>query len=143
MNAVRTVDADLGELRWNEELKWWEGSVKLESASPFKLYVFSREPAGRLISVEARHAFRRLRSLEFASRRYAAAELTAIHNDEWSHGRMVSEPEFARRLSPDSIEIHESGYAEFHFKADELFSGHGVGVRVQPDGGFQEAVVEG
>jgi hypothetical protein len=47
------------------------------------------------------------------------------------------------RLIPASIEIHEQGYAEFHFKDGSLFSGHGIGVRIKTDGSFQEAVIEG
>lgn len=77
------------------------------------------------------------------ARAYAARELTSIYNQEWSGGKIVTELEFARRLMPASIEIHEQGYAEFHFKDAGLFSGHEVGVRIKADGSFQEAVIEG
>src|SRR5580692_3950596 len=137
------TDADFGDLVWNPELDWWEGSVKLDSPQPFVLYLFSRDDPDRGISDESRTAFRRLAAMEAPARAYAALQLTASYNREWSDGKIVTEPEFARRLIPESIEIHEQGYAEFHFKDAGLFSGHGVGVRIKADGSFQEAVMEG
>ena len=137
------TDADFGDLVWNPELDWWEGSVKLDSPQPFVLYLFSRDDPDRGISDESRAAFLRLAALEAPARAYAALHLTASYNREWSDGKIVTESEFARRRIPDSIEIHEQGYAEFHFKDAGLFSGHGIGVRIKADGSFQEAVMEG
>jgi|HubBroStandDraft_6_1064221.scaffolds.fasta_scaffold147519_2 hypothetical protein len=137
------ADPDFGDLVWNPELDWWEGSVKLDSPQPFVLYLFSRDDPDRQITAEARNAFRRVAGMEGTARAYAALQLTASYNREWSDGKIVTEPEFARRLIPASIEIHEQGYAELHFQDGGLFSGHGVGVRIKPDGSFQEAVMEG
>ena len=137
------TDADFGHLVWNPDLDWWEGSVNLDSPQPFVLYLFSRDDPNRGISDDARNAFRRLAAMEAPARAYAALQLTASYNREWSDGKIVTEPEFARRLTPESIEIHEQGYAEFHFKDGGLFSGHRIGVRIKADGSFQEAVMEG
>jgi len=136
-------DAEFGDLVWNPELDWWEGSVKLDSPRSFDLYVFSRDAPDRRISDEARFAFRRVAGMETIVRAYAAGQLTSICNREWSDGRVVTEVEFARRLIPASIEIHEQGYVEFHFKDGGLFAGHEIGVRIKADGSFQEAVIEG
>lgn len=143
MNPTTFIDSELGALRWDPELEWWEGSVKLLSAKPFTLYIFSRYSADGAIPAEARQVSRKLSQLELTCRRFAASELGKIQNEEWSEGRLVSEAEFAGRLIPESIVIHESGYTEFHFGDDGLFWGHWVGVRIKPDGTFQEAVVEG
>jgi hypothetical protein len=143
MKPTAMIDSEFGALRWNPDLEWWEGSVKLASAKPFTLYIFARETADGRVSDEARRTFRTLAQFETECRRYAAAELLEIHNQEWAEGKEISESEFIERLIPDSVEIHESGYMEFHFHDDDLFWGHGVGVRIQPDGKFQEAVVEG
>jgi hypothetical protein len=97
----------------------------------------------RSITVDARVAIARIRTAEDACRSYACDELLEIHNSEWSEGGVIDAGEFKRRLEPDSVEVHESGYAEVHFRDDDLFWGHSVGVRIRPDGGFQEAVVEG
>ena len=137
------TDADFGDLVWNPDLDWWEGSVKLDSPQPFVLSVFSRDDPDRRISDAARNALRRVARMEAMARAYAALQLTAICNREWSDGKIVTEREFARRLIPASIEIHEQGYAEFHFKDGGLFAGHEVGVRIKADGSFQEAVIEG
>ena len=143
MTEQLVVDEELGPLRWDPSLEWWEGEIRLSSQDPFVLYVMSRHDDGRPITDEARAAIARIRTLETTCRRYAASELLAVHNAEWSEGNLTSTEEFADRLSPDSVEVHESGYAEVHFTDGELFGGHLVGVRIKPEGSFQEAVVEG
>lgn len=60
MNPTTFIDAELGALRWDPELEWWEGSVKLLSAKPFTLYIFSRYSADGAIPAEARQVFRKL-----------------------------------------------------------------------------------
>ncbi|MHC5066558.1 MAG: DUF2262 domain-containing protein [Planctomycetota bacterium] len=138
-------DSDLGTLTWDAQLEGWEGSIQLSSKTPFHLYIFARTclAIDRDITKEARLAIAKMRSHELACRRYAAEQLLAIHNAEWAEGRPISAAEFERRLKPDSLEIHESGYSEIHFGDDELFWGHSVGVRLRANGDFQEAVIEG
>ena len=138
-------DSELGRLTWDDRLKWWEGSISLSSNVAFRLYIFARQghTPNRGITAEARSALQRIRGLEAACRRYAAEELIGIRNSEWSDGNAVSHADFVRRLTPESVEIHESGYSEMHFGDGDLFWGHSVGIRIGPDGTFQEAVVEG
>jgi len=137
------IDSDLGPLTWNAELDWWEGTIRLSSPELFRLYVFARSTPEQTITNDAHSAIRCLRTLEDSCRRYAATELLAVHNEEWAENGPIKDDEFMRRLVPDSLVIHESGYAELHFGDGDLFWGHGVGVRIRPDGSFQEAVVEG
>jgi len=139
------ADPDLGLLTWDEGLEWWEGSILLSSVAPYRLYVFARAshvPA-RNITEAARLSIARLRDLEPACRRYATGQLLGVRNSEWATGDPLSPDDFARRFTPAGIEVHETGYAEVHFGDGGLFSGHGIGVRIRPDGTFQEAVVEG
>lgn len=142
-NEGLVVDHDLGPLEWDEDLDWWEGEILLGSNQPFVLHILSRKDDRRPITDEARAAIARIRASEAACRRYAADELLAIHNSEWSEGTSISADEFVARLSPDSVEVHEGGYVEVHFKDGGLFRGHSVGVRIEPEGAFQDAVVEG
>lgn len=58
------ADADFGDLVWNPELEWWEGSVKLDTPQPFVLYIFSRDEPDRRIADDARNAFRRVAAME-------------------------------------------------------------------------------
>ena len=139
------IDTELGALKWNEELEFWEGSIRLSSSDAFELAVFARAGlvADRVISADARRAIARIRTAEDACRSFACKELLEIHSAEWSEGNVIDGSEFMRRLEPDSVEVHESGYSEIHFRDGGLFWGHSVGVRIRPDGSFQEAVVEG
>ncbi len=138
-------DEMLGVLTWDAQLDWWEGKLKLESATPFVLYLLTRSEftPERRITDECRTAIDRIVESEAEYRLYAAKQLCDIHNSEWNDGPPISEDEFAQRLTPDSIEVHESGYAEIHFHDGGLFWEHGVGVRLRQTGEFQEAVVEG
>ena len=138
-------DPELGTLTWNDQLEWWEGSIRMTSPKEFELFVLARPSLveDRSITVDARVAIARIRTAEDACRSYACDELLEIHNSERSEGSVIDAGEFKRRLEPDSVEVHESGYAEVHFRDGDLFWGHSVGVRIRPDGGFQEAVVEG
>ena len=130
------------DVTWDPNLEWWQGTILLESSQPFQLYVFARSE-DRRITEAARRTIERLASSEWASRQFAAAQLHEIQQSEWSEGEQVSVDEFASRLIPESVEVHESGYAELHFGDDDLFWGHTVGVRIRADGTFQEAVIEG
>ncbi len=138
-------EPDLGTLTWDDRLDWWEGSILLSSNVPFRLFILAREglTTNRAITADARAAARRIRDLEAACRHYAADQLFDVYEEEWSEGSAVSRADFIGRLTPDTVEIHETGYSEVHFGDGDLFSGHGVGVRIRPDGSFQEAVVEG
>ena len=138
-------DETLGTLAWNNEFEWWEGKIKLDSDTPFVLYVFVRPDftSDREITEECRMAVNRIVTSEAEYRVYAANQLCDIHNSEWNDGPLTSEEEIARRLVTDTVEVHESGYAEIHFGDGGLFWDHGVGVRLRPTGEFQEAVVEG
>ena len=145
MSAHSLIDPDLGALTWNDELEFWEGSIRLSSSDAFELCVFARARlvADRAISADARRAIARIRTAEDECRSFACKELLEIHNDEWSEGSVIDAGEFMRRLEPESVEVHESGYSEIHFGDGGLFWGHSVGVRIRPDGSFQEAAVEG
>ncbi len=145
MSEHSIIDPELGALTWNDELEYWQGSIRLSSSDVCELVVFARSRfvADRAISADARRTIARLRTAEEACRAFACAQLLEIHNAEWSEGRVIDAGEFTRRLEPESVEVHESGYSEIHFRDGDLFRDHGVGVRMRPDGSFQEAVVEG
>lgn len=138
-------DAQLGRLSWCAEFEGWEGSVPMTSGESCGLLVFARASlvAERAITVEARAAIERLRGAESACRSFASAELLEIHNSEWSEGATLDATGFERRLELDSLEVHESGYAEVGFTDGDLFWGHDVVVRIRPDGSFQEVVLAG
>ena len=145
-NSIHSmVDPDLGELIWNARLQSWEGSMRLSSPQPYALHVFARaaHTPDRAITTKARLSIARIRGLEATCRQFASDQLLDIHNSEWPDSEPLRSEDFASRLIASSIEVHEDGYVEVHFGDGGLFSGHVVGVRVRPDGSFQEAVIEG
>jgi hypothetical protein len=145
MTTHSVVDPELGPLKWDEHLELWEGSLRLSTSDALELAVFARAKlaTNRAITAEARRAIERIRAAEFACRAFACEQLLETQNGEWSDGDIIDSSEFMRRLELESVEVHESGYSEVHFRDGGLFWGHSVGVRIRPDGTFQEAVVEG
>jgi hypothetical protein len=138
-------DRDLGAISWDREYEWWEGSLRTKSGDSWRLLVLARTgfSPDRAITEASRATIARIRDTEETCRRYAAGELLHMCNEEWNDGPALTTDEFISRLTPDSIEVHESGYAEVHYGDGKLFRDHGVGVRIRPDGSFQEAVLEG
>ena len=137
------TDPECGLLTWNSDLDGWEGAITLPSAQSVELFIFSREdPDGRITS-SARAALQRIVKTEPELRRYAARELVEIHNSEWCDGPPLREDQFGQQLIPESVEVHEGGYAEVHYQGEGLFDGHSIGVRIRENGELQEAVVEG
>ncbi len=143
MAADERTDSELGQLKWDDRVDWWEGEITLTSEQPFVLCILSRTDDKRVITEDARMAIARIRELETRCREYAADELLEIHNSEWSEGNPISKDVFVGRLSPECVVVHETGYAEICFEDGDLFWGHMVEIRIKPDGSFQEAVVAG
>ena len=87
-------------------------------------------------------AFEKMMVSELIARQFAAKELLAVHNDEWSEGKKIAESEFVSRLIPSTIQLWPGGDAEISFGDDDLFWGHEIGVRFR-GGEFTEAVLQG
>jgi hypothetical protein len=138
-------DPDFGELTWDDKLDWWAGSIYLSAPEPFQLYIHTQSQIDRDITAEARRAAAWIRNSEAAIRSYAAGQLLETHNTAgWNEqDQDLPAADFIQRLIPDSVSLHPNGYAEVGFADDDMFWGHIVGVRIQADGNFQEAVVEG
>jgi hypothetical protein len=130
-------------LKWDAALQCWEGEISLSSPEPFRLSVFARDVVVSAITSQAHLAMDRVRQLESECRLYAANQLLETLNQGWAEDGPITTDEFVRRLVPDSIVVHESGYTEVYFSDDDMFWGHLVAVRIKPDGTFQEALIEG
>ena len=134
-------DAQLGNLKFDDQIGCWEGRVTLPSGASFTLYVHT-SGNDRAITDAARLAFEKMRHSETEARQFAADELLPVHNDEWCEGKPIDAREFMRRLVPAVIQVWPHGSAEISFDDGDLFWGHEVGVRYR-DGKFTEAVVQG
>ena len=135
-------DPQLGDLKFDTTISWWEGRVKLSSGSSFVLYVHTSPGGDQSITDAAPTTFDKMKSSEAAARRFAADELLALHREEWSEGKPIDSEEFMRRLIPAAIQVWPDGDAEISFGDDDMFWGHEVGIRYR-DGKFTEAVVQG
>lgn len=57
-------DPELGTLKWNDQLEWWEGSIRMTSPKEYDLFVLARQSLvkDRSITVDARVAIARIRT---------------------------------------------------------------------------------
>jgi hypothetical protein len=136
-------DAELGSLKWNDELKMWEGQIKLTSEKPFQLFIFSRNNPERLIETESRIAIQRIKKCEQDCRKHILDHMLEIYNEYWSEGETITEKDLDSRISPDCVTINEDGYAEVNFDDGGLLLGHLINVRFRANGDFQEVGLQG
>jgi hypothetical protein len=140
--SVQLSHPELGQLVFDAEIGWWEGSVTLPSNAKFLLYVHTPAEGDSSITNAALVAFEKMKASELFARQFAAKELLAVYNKEWSEGKKIAEHEFVSRLVPAAIQLWPDGDAEMSFGDDDLFWGHEIGVRYR-GGKFTEAVVQG
>lgn len=139
---MTTTDTQFGDLIWDADLGWWTGMADLASGSSFTLYIHTPSEEDTSITEKAREAFVTMQASEQNIRKFAAQELLATHNDNWSDGKRITEVEFIHRLIPSAIELFPDGDAEMSFGDDDMFWGHEIGVRYRGDR-LTEAVIQG
>lgn len=135
-----------GRLLWDERMTSYEGEADLGpdgkirlSLQPFTDVVPGQEPgelgdptafvdlcAGKLGWV--REHVQMLSS-------YVASQLLADHNDgDWCAGEPITESEFVRRITLTDVTIDQDGTIEVCFDDGDLFWGHALLARVNPEG---------
>ncbi len=117
--ARRLEDHQLGTLIWEDDFKQWEGEICIAPFAPCALSVFSREDPERPITVPVRAAIARAASSERTYRERAANELLKTYESEWSDEPQLTTQQFMNRWRLISVEVHESGYAELSYDAQE------------------------
>lgn len=152
-NKVVTINSEaFGELILNKELGWYEGKG-----------IWLGEEVGITIAAEdedkdvsedlllAEQFFAEQTEWNKKIREYAAEELTDLANDwladsvddEDEEPQEITEEDFAKRITIDSICFDEDGEFTVYFGDDDMFWGHSVVVYGDVENGPNEAQMEG
>jgi hypothetical protein len=138
-------DQVLGEMKWIRSYGWYEGravwngrraKVRLETKLPEGFY------AAKLM---ARGLWDAEESLVGQIRQTVLADLFELKNGNWLEEgeKPLTEKQFLRRLTLESIAIREDGNWEFWYDDGNLFLGHSICVAGTLGGGPTAASIEG
>ncbi len=146
----------LGELVYNEELKWFEGSVNwCGNNVDFSLNVSnSNETELNNTILVATDMVKNQQKWDDTVRKYAAEYLTDLAND-WAYDDYdeedeeseeppeIMEQEFAERIDLCDITFYSDGRFVFWFYDDDMFAGHSVTVYGDIENGCNNTGIEG
>ena len=135
---------DLGELRYDARLGWYEGSATV-AAEVVNLYLSAEteEEAMQSLAVAA-SCFPSLAGFLATAKSFASNTLLHLKNGEWREddGTQVSHLQFVERLTTESVVFHPDGTVEATFTDGGLFQGHVVTVTAE-NGSFVDASIAG
>ncbi len=137
-------DPLFGQLQWDPETDWWEGSVPTANGESFNLSVQPRSPVDRSITEKTRGIYRQhCRELDHI-REEALREFYSRTRDQHGYEDLTLEQLF-EHLRPDGIMVRSDGYLEVGFadRQEKVFGGgHIIVSRFWPSG-TREVVLEG
>lgn len=93
----------------------------------------------------ANEIHQKLRALDREAKSYAAKELLPTKNDFWLNDgeKEMSERTFIQMIKLESITVRDDGSYDFWYKDGDIFWGHSIEVRSEPDKGFFDASMQG
>jgi hypothetical protein len=144
MRAALVTDPELGELSWNAESLWWEGTCTMADGTRLPLYVhslgdmtqgppFEDATWDRTITPESRIALARVRCSDSIFRAAVSKEYLPLFS-HWNDGEQTTAAEFERRLQLESVQLTPDGGALVFFEDDGMFAGHALIAHLDPDG---------
>lgn len=151
-NKIVTITSEVfGEMTLDKDLVWYSGTgdwlgeqVEVSLTAPDEEYDITDDL--RLME----QFFKDQSEWNKKLREYAAAELTDLANDwladaveEGEELLEITEADFARRITIDSIVFDEDGEFTVYFGDDDMFWGHSVVVYGNIENGPNEAQMEG
>jgi hypothetical protein len=121
------LDTVLGELTYNERLAWYKGQVTFEPLGPFAV-ALSTESTDEVDAMlhNAGQFVRDIVTIDQRARDYAAEALLDLYNDEWREGPILSQEDFIRRLTLESVTFYPDGSIEMLYDDGDLFWDHVV-----------------
>lgn len=145
VGAKDIADPRLGELRYDETLEWWVGTVP--GADPSVSLYVSPDDSGDPSSALATGAAICRQFSEWAERvrRYAVEQLLSLKNDSWldEDEANVTPEQFLSRMQLEGVTAYPDGRFEFMHADGELFWGHAIQVTGNLTDGPTDADIPG
>lgn len=135
----------LGTLRYNADLKWYEGQVE-HGGKVVPIYIAAEgEKEFDAAAARAVHVTSSLEDYEARAKDYAAEQLLKIKNHGWlDEGESpVGADVFKEKLSLQEIVFRRYGAVELHHRDGNLFWGHSVVVSLDGGDNFVQADISG
>ncbi len=153
MRPSHITDPELGELIWNAEGLFWEGTCTMADGTSLPLCVQSlgystqRPPFedatwDRTITPDSRVALARVRRSGSIFRAAVSRDYLSAYSD-WNDGEQTSADNFERRLKIKSVELTPDGGASVFFDDDGMFGGHALIAHLDPDGAVRNVEMFG
>ena len=146
-------DPVLGQLVYDSSVDWWHAHVELRSGCLIDFDISADNLGGPQIDTDdlIRRGVEYLawaREAEPTVREKIADDLLGCHNDNWSSPEEdglgpMSRSQFLERVTPHGITLNTDGSADWYFDDGNLFAGHWIEVRVQPDRAITEVGLAG
>jgi len=124
--AKKLDDETLGRMRWDDELDFWIGEVKLRPGLRIEVFVEFYEESDVLEEAlaRARQWLTRVRAREWEYRQWAAVRLL---DRRWNKDEPMTAVVIAELLQVASLECASDGTARLYWDDDDvLFYGHGL-----------------
>src|SRR5262249_43948402 len=144
---------DLGLLTHDKNYDWWNGTAELRAGLVIELRLLERR--GTDAECETDELLRRgadflawARSAEPSVKARIADELLETYNDFWASedeggiGRLSRE-RFLEQIEASSITFDPDGSAFWYYSDGDLFAGHWIEVRIDPDRQISEVGLAG
>ncbi len=136
-------DETLGQLVWDEQVKWWEGQREITPGLTIPVSVSPNDVALETVLAQAGRMFLRVQQSEASLRQSASEVLLELCNEEWNEEEPISGEDFIGRMTPKELAIESDGSATLYYHDGNLFWGHSILVEIDDMGVFQDAGIAG
>jgi hypothetical protein len=153
MDEQRRQHPILGEVRWDEQLIWWQAEVELApGCSVFLCLSAETGQAPDVLFTAGVEYLEWARGAESRCRQQIADDLLDCYNDVWANTdpdnpddgpRPMTRQEFVERIQPSAIHLHSDGSGMWYYEDQDLFAGHSIEVLVNTERVFSNAHLAG
>jgi hypothetical protein len=128
-------DSILGRFEWDEELRYWRGSLTLPSGRVAQLDIspatheHAEQPSSPEVFTSAYPVAEWLRKAEAEVYAAVSEAMVELYNGTWSEEPPITAEEFARRIELVSVSLPSTGeYVNLWFTDGvmEMFGGHAI-----------------
>lgn len=137
-------DELLGTLTWEEEYRWWRGTMTLGNGKTSKFTIDGKK-TDESVSEAVRKLFMFVRENEPLLRSKIAVSMSELYNGQWTSGSdNITADEMAQKINLTDVAFYDEEGGELFYKADdELFADHTICAPLDASGEVGEPDLEG
>jgi hypothetical protein len=147
MNKRARKHPVLGRLQWDSRVNSWESKVELAPGCSISFAIvaeadWAEKDPKELFAIGAQY-LARARQGEPRVRERVADDLLDVYNESWADEDPnegtppMDRAEFLANIRPSGICLFHDGSSTWDYSCGDLFAGHGIWLRLGPDGKFR------